>query len=208
MAARWSFMFLLSLVVVQATARVLPSDDKTLTDQKNVVTVGGVGVYSGIGNGGQPFGGVGGGLGTVGNLGGTPGFSGVGGIVGTGPTVQATARVLPSDDKTLTDQKNVVTVGGVGVYSGIGNGGQPFGGVGGGLGTVGNLGGTPGFSGVGGISNQAPRRLYANHGLKAKDLSLTGPLAMRGAQSLIPSDPDRARAVQGLTQNSGPLTKD
>ncbi|XP_022873680.1 glycine-rich protein 5-like [Olea europaea var. sylvestris] len=85
MAAKWCFMFLLALVVVQATARVLPSESKSLADQKNVVSFGGAGVYSGIGNGGLPFGGVVGGVGSGGNLGGIPGFSGVGGVIGTGP---------------------------------------------------------------------------------------------------------------------------
>lgn len=75
-------MFVVCVVVSnEVAARVLPSENG-LTDQKNVFTFGGVGGYSGIGNNGMPFGGIGGGVGTSGGPGGN---MGAGGIIGTGP---------------------------------------------------------------------------------------------------------------------------
>ncbi|KAL8489953.1 hypothetical protein ACS0TY_025261 [Phlomoides rotata] len=82
---RWGLMmFVVSLMVANqvAAARVLPSD-AGLTDQKNFLTFGGVGGYSGVGNNGMPVGGVFGGVGSNG-LGGN-GFQGAGGMIGTGP---------------------------------------------------------------------------------------------------------------------------
>ncbi|MED6109978.1 hypothetical protein PIB30_038692 [Stylosanthes scabra] len=84
--ARWCCALLLLLVVagVAITAnasRNVPSD-AGLNDQKNVVTFGGIGGYSGIGNNGLPFAGggagIGGGYGGGGGLGG--GFGGAGGL--------------------------------------------------------------------------------------------------------------------------------
>lgn len=78
-------MVVLALAVV-ASARNVPSDD-TLRDQKNFLTYGGVGGYSGIGSNGLPFGGAGAGVGGGfgGGLGGgLGGFGGVGGTSGGG----------------------------------------------------------------------------------------------------------------------------
>ncbi|KAF7818506.1 glycine-rich protein 5-like [Senna tora] len=58
------------------------------------------------------------------------------------------ARNVPTDAG-LKDQKNFLTYGGVGGYSGIGSNGLPFGGAGAGLGG-GFGGGLGGGSGIGG----------------------------------------------------------
>ncbi|KAE8681196.1 hypothetical protein F3Y22_tig00111338pilonHSYRG00169 [Hibiscus syriacus] len=70
----------LAVVVVQATSRNVPKDAAGLDDQKNFLTYGGVGGYSGIGADGMPIGGVGSAGGTTGldGTGGTGGISGVG----------------------------------------------------------------------------------------------------------------------------------
>nr|AAB82000.1 glycine-rich protein [Onobrychis viciifolia] len=74
------FFLVLSLAVAATTARNVPSD-AGLNDQKNFLTYGGVGGYSGIGANGMPFGGVGAGMGAGGGgLGaGVGGFGGLGG---------------------------------------------------------------------------------------------------------------------------------
>ncbi|KAJ6956561.1 acanthoscurrin-2-like isoform X1 [Populus alba x Populus x berolinensis] len=97
------FVLVLALAAVHTCARDVPTEknmdvastknapsDAGLTDQKNFVTYGGVGGYSGIGAGGLPFGGVGG-IGGVapldggfGGLGGGGGLGGLGGGVGGG----------------------------------------------------------------------------------------------------------------------------
>uniref|UniRef100_A0A6N2KF94 Glycine-rich protein n=1 Tax=Salix viminalis TaxID=40686 RepID=A0A6N2KF94_SALVM len=110
-------LVVLALAAVHTSARDVPTDknmnvastqnvpsDSGLNDQKNFVTYGGVGGYSGIGAGGLPFGGVeeavwvvvlggagglgglGGGVGGLGGLGGGGG-GGVGGGVGGGSGV-------------------------------------------------------------------------------------------------------------------------
>ena len=73
-------MLLVALVVaLSATAREVPSD-KGLNDQKNLVTFGGIGGYSGLGSNGLPIGGIGagGGVGVGGGLGGAGGIGGLG----------------------------------------------------------------------------------------------------------------------------------
>ncbi|XP_015949090.1 glycine-rich protein 5 [Arachis duranensis] len=88
--AKWCIMLLvLALVVVStASARKVPNNDATLKDQKNFLSYGGVGGYSGIGGNGMPFGGVGAGIGSgfggVGAVTGIGGLSGFGGGVGGG----------------------------------------------------------------------------------------------------------------------------
>ncbi|KAF7804567.1 glycine-rich protein 5 [Senna tora] len=62
----------LAVMVVVATARTVPSD-ASLKDQKNFLTYGGVGGFSGLGTNGLPFGGLGGG--------GVGGGSGTGGVL-------------------------------------------------------------------------------------------------------------------------------
>ncbi|KAL3531146.1 hypothetical protein ACH5RR_010468 [Cinchona calisaya] len=86
MARKWFIvLFVVGLVVVQTStaARDIPNDDSDdkggLTDQKNLVSYGGVGGISGIGSNGLPFGGYGGAIGGGADLGGTTGgFGGVG----------------------------------------------------------------------------------------------------------------------------------
>ncbi|MBA0702865.1 hypothetical protein Goari_022977, partial [Gossypium aridum] len=71
---KWSFMLVIALVVVHSSARNVPTTTTVPTsttrssvpsgatgvgDQKNFLTYGGVGGYSGIGSNGLPFGGVG-----------------------------------------------------------------------------------------------------------------------------------------------------
>ncbi|XP_027349394.1 glycine-rich protein 5-like [Abrus precatorius] len=93
--ARWCITLLVLALAVATSARNAPND-AGLKDQKNFITYGGVGGYSGIGNNGLPFGGAGagvgggfgggagGGLGGLGGLGGTTGIGGLGGFGGTG----------------------------------------------------------------------------------------------------------------------------
>lgn len=71
-------MLLIALVVVCTTGREVPKD-KGLKDEKNFLNYGGVGGFSGIGNNGMPFAGIGSGIGGAGSL--LPGGSG---IFGTG----------------------------------------------------------------------------------------------------------------------------
>ncbi|XP_018820321.1 acanthoscurrin-1-like [Juglans regia] len=94
---RWCAMLVLVLAIVQTSnaARTAPSSNggSGLDDQKNFISYGGVGGYSGLGNDGLPFGGVGvaagmggglgGGLGGMGGFGGV-GAGGVGGVPGVG----------------------------------------------------------------------------------------------------------------------------
>ncbi|RYR25322.1 hypothetical protein Ahy_B02g059022 [Arachis hypogaea] len=82
-------LLVLALVVVSTTsARKVPNNDATLKDQKNFLSYGGVGGYSGIGGNGMPFGGVGGAIGSnfggAGVGGGLGGGAGIGGLGGTG----------------------------------------------------------------------------------------------------------------------------
>ncbi|XVE78045.1 hypothetical protein DITRI_Ditri13aG0112700 [Diplodiscus trichospermus] len=93
--AKWSVMLVLALVLVHTSARNVPADTTVATstapssvpsgagveDQKNFLTYGGVGGFSGIGSNGLPFGGVGG-LGGVTPLGGAGGLGGLGGGIG------------------------------------------------------------------------------------------------------------------------------
>ncbi|KAM7271222.1 hypothetical protein ACFE04_030436 [Oxalis oulophora] len=73
----------LLFLVVYVTARTVPSDNAYgLNDQKNVVSYGGLGGYSGIGSNGLPFGGVGGASGNGGDIAGING--GIGGAAGIG----------------------------------------------------------------------------------------------------------------------------
>ncbi|XP_051120900.1 glycine-rich protein 5-like [Andrographis paniculata] len=65
-------------------ARPAPVQDKTLEDQKNFFTFGGMGSYAGVGPTGIPYGGVGGAIGNGGLVGGAP-LTGLGGFVGTNP---------------------------------------------------------------------------------------------------------------------------
>lgn len=78
-------VFLLVLALVVATnARNVPSD-VGLKEEKNVVSYGGVGGFSGLGNNGLPFGGVGAGIGggvDGGVLGGGLGGGIAGGVAG------------------------------------------------------------------------------------------------------------------------------
>ncbi|XP_057742093.1 glycine-rich protein 5-like [Arachis stenosperma] len=82
--AKWCIMLLvLALVVVStASARKVPNNDATLKDQKNFLSYGGVGGYSGIGGNGLPFGGAGAGIGS--NFGGAGAGTGMGGFGGFG----------------------------------------------------------------------------------------------------------------------------
>ncbi|CAH1435109.1 unnamed protein product [Lactuca virosa] len=118
--ANWRFMLLvvLTAVVVESTiARDLPSDTNKaavgLTEQKNIVSFGGLGGFSGFDNNGQPIGGGGAGVG----IGTSNGIGGVGaGYQFGGPGAAA---------------------GGVGTFGGLANGfaGLPAlggGGIGGG----------------------------------------------------------------------------
>ncbi|RDX82082.1 hypothetical protein CR513_37164, partial [Mucuna pruriens] len=87
--ARWCMLALLLALAVATSARNVPND-AGLKDQKNFITYGGVGGYSGIGNNGLPFGGAGAGIGggfdggLGGGLGGTTGIGGIGGFGGPG----------------------------------------------------------------------------------------------------------------------------
>ncbi|RDX82087.1 hypothetical protein CR513_37169, partial [Mucuna pruriens] len=88
--ARWCILVLVVLALAVATsARDVPND-AGLKDQKNFMTFGGVGGYSGIGSNGLPFGGAGAGIGggfgggLGGGLGGTTGIGGIGGFGGNG----------------------------------------------------------------------------------------------------------------------------
>ncbi|KAK7396465.1 hypothetical protein VNO78_17498 [Psophocarpus tetragonolobus] len=102
--AKWCFLVLLLAFAVATSARNVPNKDAALKvhknvpkdaglkDQKNFITYGGVGGYSGIGSNGLPFGGAGAGIGAGfggggglgGGLGGTTGIGGIGGFGGTG----------------------------------------------------------------------------------------------------------------------------
>ena len=86
--AKWCIMLVLAVVVATTSARDVPND-ATVKDQKNFMSYGGLGGYSGVGSNGLPFGGAGAGMGTGlggglggGGLGG--GASGFGGLSGTG----------------------------------------------------------------------------------------------------------------------------
>ncbi|CAJ2632790.1 unnamed protein product [Trifolium pratense] len=125
MAMRCMILLVLALVVAATSARNIPSD-AGVKDQKNFVSFGGVGGYSGIGSNGLPFGGagagIGGAFGSGGGLGGLGGGIGsLGGVGGVGGGAGA--------------------LGGVGGVGGVGGG--ALGGVGGGA-----LGGVGGGSGV------------------------------------------------------------
>ncbi|OIW11236.1 hypothetical protein TanjilG_28327 [Lupinus angustifolius] len=96
--AKWCIMVLLLAMALSTSARNVPSETG-LKDQKNVVTIGGIGGYSGIGDNGLPFGGGGAGIGG-GFGGGGPGFGGLGGAglgggVGTGTGIGGGSGVLP-----------------------------------------------------------------------------------------------------------------
>ncbi|CAL0326836.1 unnamed protein product [Lupinus luteus] len=84
--AKWCIMVLLLAMALATSARNVPSE-AGLKEQKNVVTIGGIGGYSGIGNNGLPFAGggagIGGGFGGGGG-GGLGGGSGLGGFAGLG----------------------------------------------------------------------------------------------------------------------------
>ncbi|KAB2021930.1 hypothetical protein ERO13_D07G160800v2 [Gossypium hirsutum] len=80
MAKYLNVVLVLALVVVQATARNVPSDAAGLNDQKNLLTYGGIGGYSGMGSNGMPMGGVG----SVGGMTGLGGTGGMGAMVGVG----------------------------------------------------------------------------------------------------------------------------
>lgn len=131
--AKWLSSFMLLFVALVAhvhmtcAARDMPKNG--LNDQKNVVNFGGMGSYSGVGNNGLPFGGVGGGVGSGSDIGGMTGLAGVGGGIGTLPSA---GGGLPAF--------------GTGIRGGIGT--LPSGGVGGGLPGVGGAGG--GLPAVGG----------------------------------------------------------
>ncbi|OMO71168.1 hypothetical protein COLO4_28358 [Corchorus olitorius] len=63
--AKWSVMLVLALVVVHASARNVPTETTVpaggaagLDDQKNFLSYGGIGGYSGIGANGLPYGGA------------------------------------------------------------------------------------------------------------------------------------------------------
>lgn len=107
-----------------------------VSDEKNVINYSGVGVYSGIGNNGLPFGGIGGAAGTGGDLGGgLPGIGGGGlpGVGGTAPGISS-GTGFP----TIGTGNGFPTVGGFPMMGGTGGGGLP------------TLGGTGGFPGTGG----------------------------------------------------------
>ncbi|KAL1367808.1 hypothetical protein HN51_021931 [Arachis hypogaea] len=84
--AKWCIMLLvLALVVVStASARKVPNNDATLKDQKNFLSYGGVGGYSGIGGNGIPFGGAGASAGIGSSFGGAEAGTGIGGLGGFG----------------------------------------------------------------------------------------------------------------------------
>ncbi|GAU23021.1 hypothetical protein TSUD_336690 [Trifolium subterraneum] len=94
--AKWLiFLLVLAFVVFTTSARNIPSD-AGVNDQKNFMTFGGV--FSGIGNNGLPFGGVGAGIGgdLGGGLGGVGGLGGLGGGVGgAGTGLGGGSGVLP-----------------------------------------------------------------------------------------------------------------
>ncbi|XP_020210083.1 glycine-rich protein 5-like [Cajanus cajan] len=73
---RCCILLVLALLVVVASARNMPTD-ATFEDQKNFLGYG----FSGVGNNGLPFGGVGTGF-DGGNLGGPSGLGGLGGFGG------------------------------------------------------------------------------------------------------------------------------
>ena len=86
--AKWCMLVLVLALAVATSARDVPNPkDAGLKDQKNFISYGGVGGYSGIGSNGLPFGGAGigggfGGGGLGGGLGGTTGIGGLGGFGG------------------------------------------------------------------------------------------------------------------------------
>lgn len=108
-------MLVLLAVAVSATSARKEPSDAGLKDQKNFLTYGGIGGYSGIGDNGLPFGGGGAGIGVGGGLGGGGG-GGLGGGLG--------------------------GAGGIGGLGGLGGGGGAGGGIGGGVGTGIGGGGT------------------------------------------------------------------
>ncbi|KAL5562055.1 hypothetical protein UlMin_031802 [Ulmus minor] len=111
--AKWFALLVLALAVVHTTARNAPApNDAGLNDQKNFGSFGGVGGYSGVGDNGLPFGGVGAGGGIGGGLSGGLG-GGIGGAAGIG--------TLPT--------------GGLGGLGGAGGLGGIGGGAGGGIGS-------------------------------------------------------------------------
>ena len=131
--AKWcaNVMLVLAVAAAHTSARNTPSDhddqvvhntaksaptDAGLDDQKNFLTYGGVGGFSGIGSNGLPFGGVGG-LGGITGLGGAGGLGGIGGVGGLGGS------------------SGLGGVGGVGGGVGGGAGGGVGGGSAGGFGT-------------------------------------------------------------------------
>lgn len=87
--AKWFILLVVLALAVASTARNVPSN-AGLKDQKNFMSYGGVGGYSGIGSNGLPFGtvgaGVGGGFdnGLGGGIGGTVSIGGPGGGAGIG----------------------------------------------------------------------------------------------------------------------------
>ncbi|KAK3009520.1 hypothetical protein RJ639_013921 [Escallonia herrerae] len=135
--AGWSIIFLvaLALIVALASARDVPSDEG-LNDQKNVVSFGGLGGYSGIGADGLPLGGVVAGIGSGVGLGGVNGLGGIGGAVGFGGAGGTGGGGLGGPGG---------TTGGLGGLGGTTGG---LGGLGGTTGGLGDLGGTTG--GLGG----------------------------------------------------------
>lgn len=137
--AKWcvTVMLVLAVVAVHTRARNTPSDHDDqvvhnaakiapsgagLDDQKNFLTYGGVGGFSGIGSNGLPFGGVGGLAGVTG-LGGAGGLGGIGGVGGLGGA------------SGLGGSSGLGGVGGVGGAVGGGSGGGVGGGSAGGVGT-------------------------------------------------------------------------
>ncbi|KAM6564977.1 hypothetical protein CsatB_024975 [Cannabis sativa] len=114
MASKWCIALFIALAVAhQVTARNVPAASKDaaagLDDQKNFMTYGGMGGYSGVGNNGLPFGGVGGAFGGgggginagigggvgLGGGGGLGGFGGLGGGGGAGLGGGAGTGILP-----------------------------------------------------------------------------------------------------------------
>lgn len=85
--AKLFIALLLALIATHALARPI-TPGTTFDDQKNFLTYGGLGGYSGIGSNGLPFGGVGGVVGGTGpgglggGLGGATGIGGLGGLGG------------------------------------------------------------------------------------------------------------------------------
>ncbi|KHN09417.1 hypothetical protein glysoja_016516 [Glycine soja] len=83
--AKWCMLVLVLALAVATSARDVPNPkDAGLNDQKNFISYGGVGGYSGIGSNGLPFGGagIGGGTTGIGGLGGFGGPIGGGGVGG------------------------------------------------------------------------------------------------------------------------------